>query len=530
MNGKIISIEEILDWYLKIIEIESNRKTIERYIKNGSQKIEVDKLVFDNLIGKILNSIELRNEEKVHFRNVLENFIEVYKCFAQYIESYRTSQKQLNFLLAKDMIIPFFALFSSYVFDKHLIILEQIKPAENKKSFQKFLDWAERNICQQNIKKYLINKHIENVNKDDNTDKLTEIERSITNSLSLKEQTIPKKEHLKKIVQYLEDWKKIPHLNLNNLALFSKLFQAIHKELEKVFNKEETELLIEHYYCLLNFYLKQSTSFDIEETEYRIYDELLNHINPTFINRNFYFDDYFAWIQKVVDRNYVTPYKLIKKSLERNLLYYQLPEKECMKFIEISLPVLYFNKAKTQNKYVGLFKEMISKKKELDKTMQNESINLQSEIFFLYLDIKKDKNLNDKIKCEEIFERLESEFGENDTNPYMCFLKTRYFIFNNNQKEALMYCRKCVELGIRKLGEHFKEAVMTGILLSAKVDSKREYSFFRKTAIKYDSLFFEKLKIPAYDRGGITIDIPEDKSNFEELKSEYNKYFSNKFQ
>ena len=44
------------------------------------------------------------------------------------------------------------------MFDKHLIILRQIKPDETKKSFQKFLDWAGRNICQQDIKKYLTDK------------------------------------------------------------------------------------------------------------------------------------------------------------------------------------------------------------------------------------------------------------------------------------------------------------------------------------------------------------------------------------
>ena len=530
MHAKIISIEEIFDWYLKTIEIKLDRKPVERYIKNGSQKVDGDKLVYDDLIRNILNSVEIKDEEKEHFKNVLENFIEVYKCFTQYIEIHKTSQKQLNFLLAKDMIIPFFALFSSYIFDKHLIILEQLKPDENKKSFQKLLDWAQRNICNQNIKDFLINKHVEDSYKDDNLNRFAD-ERTITNWLSLKEQTTPNKEHLKSLVKYLEDCNKASHLNLYNLTLFSKLFQEVHKKLELIFNKREIELLIEHYYCLLKFYSIKSVSIDIKETEYRIYDEVLNHINPNFINRNNYFDDYFEWIQKVVGRKYISPYKLVKNAFNKNIKYYSVSEKECMEFIELRLPVLYFNKTKNQNLYVKLLSEyMLLKKEELNKTIQKESDNLQMQLFFEHLDIKKEKNHNDKKVCNDIFERLENEFKEDDLNPYICFLKTRYYIFDNNLEEALIYCEKCVNQGIGKLGEHFKEAIMMGILLSAKNNTKTKYNFFRRMAIKYDSLTFGRLKIPAYGRGGTMIDILEDKSSFNELKEQYDEYFLNKFQ
>lgn len=527
MHGKIRSIEEIFDWYLKAIGVVSNRKSIERYKKNGNQKVEESTLVFNDLIEDILESIEIKNEKKEHFRSMLENFIKVYKCFRQYVETYYTSQKQLDFLLAKDMLIPFFALFSSYVFDKYLLILKQIKPDDNKKSFQKFLDWAERNICQQDIKQYLLRKYEEDKSyeKGYNT-----IGKNINNWNDLEKQTTPKKEHLKKIVQYLKDCNKAPHLNLHNLALFSKLFQEIHKELEKKFNKEEIELLIEHYYCLLSFYLKHSSSSNIEETEYRIYTELLNHINPDIINRNHYFDDYFAWPQKVVERDYFTPYKLVQKIFERNGFFYNLSETECMKYIETNLPILYFNKTKHQHEYADLLKEMISQKNHIENPTQSENVKLQLELFSFHLDIEKEKNLDDKMKCNEIFKKLKNEFREDDTNQYICFLKTRYFIFDNNPKEALKYCRKCVELGIGKLGEHFKEAVMTGVLLSAINNSKNEYNYFRGIAIKYDSLLFGRLKIPAYGRSGTRVNIPDDKSNFEELKNYFNQYFCNKFQ
>lgn len=529
MHSKIISIEEIFDWYLKTLEIKLDRKPIQRYIKNENQNVDKDKLAFDNLIQNILDSIELSDEEKVHFGNVLENFIEVYKYFTQYIEIHNTSQKQLNFLLAKDMIIPLFALFSSYVFDKHLIILEQIKPDKNKKSFQKFLDWAERNICQQNIKHYLINKHTEEYYKEDNTNNITDIGRSITNWFSLENQTTPKNEYFNRLVKYLKDCNKATHLDLYNLALFSKLFQEIHKKLENLFDKNQIELLIEHYYLLLKFYQFKLVTTSIEESEYRIYNELLNHINPSFINRDQYFDDYFAWIDKVITREYVLPYELIKKVFNKNGLFYLLPEFECMKYIETSLPVLYFNKTKTQNKYINLFKEMVSREKELNINIQNKSINLQAELFFIHLDNKKQKDYNDKVRCDEIFERLQIEFNENDSNPYICFLKTKFYIFDNNLEESLLYCEKCINLGIGKLGEHFKEAVMIGILLSAKLNKKTNYNFFRRIAIKYDSLFLGRLKIPSYGKNGIMVDIYEDRSSFEKLTMKFDEYFSNKF-
>ncbi|MFV7790913.1 hypothetical protein ACNO6Z_08630 [Aliarcobacter lanthieri] len=529
MHSKIISIEELLDWYLKTLEIKINRKPIQRYIKNGNQDVDKDKLAFDNLIQNILNSIELSNERKVHFKNILENFIEVYKCFTQYIEIHNTSQKQLNFLLAKDMIIPFFALLSSYVFDKHLIILEQIKPDKNKKSFQKFLDWAGRNICQQKMKHYLLNKYEEEDKNRDNPYSTQDIERTLSNWFSLEKQTTPNNKHLNRLVKYLNDCERAPHLNLYNLALFSKLFQEIHKKLENLFDENQIELLIEHYYLLLKFYSIKLVSNDIEETEYKIYSELLNHINTNLINRNHYFDDYFVWIDKVVTGEYFTPYKLIKKVFNKNSLFYLLPELECMKYIEINLPVLYFNKTKTQNEYVNLFEAMVSRKKELNINIKNESINLQTELFFIHLDNKKEKDYNDKVRCDEIFKKLEIEFNINDSNPYICFLKTKFYIFDNNLEESLLYCEKCINLGIGKLGEHFKEIVMIGILLSAKLNKKTNYNFFRRIAIKYDTLFLGKLKIPSYGVQGEIVDIYEDKSSFEKLKREFDKYFSNKF-
>lgn len=531
MHGKIRSIEEVFDWYLKAIDVKLDRKTIERYIKNESQKVEKNIDVFDNLVNNILESIEFQDNSKGHFKCLIENFIEVYKCFTQYVESYHTTQKQLDFLLAKDIVIPFLALFSSYVFNKHLIILRQIKPDESKKSFQKFLNWAGRNICQQDIRKFLKDKYEKELDDEDigKGIDLSSIGRNIYNWINNDTQSLPKEEHFKKLVQYLKDCNKAPHLNLHNLALFSKLFQSIHKELENTFNYKEIELLVEHYFCLLEFYSVSSTSFDIQETEYRIYTELLNHINPNKINRNHYFNDYFVWIQKVVKRDYITPYKLIKRVLERNNLFYNLSETNCMKYIETNLPVLYFNRIKPQNGYVDLLNEMILQRDNIEQPTESASSKLMTKLFFEQLDIKKEKTFDDKIECHEIFKKLESEFKKDDTDQYICFLKTRYFIFDNKPKKALEYCKKCVEQGIGKLGETFKEAVMSGILLSAKNNSKKEYNFFRTTAIKYDSLFFDRLKIPAYGRGGKMVDIPEVKSNFEELKSEYDEYFCNKF-
>ncbi len=529
MYSKIISIEEIFDWYLKTLEIKINRKPIQRYIKNENQSVNKDKLVFDDLIQNILDSIKLCDDKKVDFGNVLENCIEVYKCFTQYMEVHNTSQKQLNFLLTKDMIIPFFALVSSYVFDKHIIILEQIKPDENKKSFQKFLDWAGRNICQQNIKHYLTNKYEEEYKNGDSPYSIQDIERTLYNWFSLEKQTTPNNEHLNRLVRYLNDCNKATHLNLYNLALFSKLFQEIHKKLENLFDKNQIELLIEHYYLLLKFHSIKLLCNDMEETKYRIYNELLNHINPNLINRDHYFNSYFTWIDQVVLKESFTFYKLIKKVFSINGLYYSLSEVESMKYIETNLPVLYFNKTKPQNEYRLLFIEMISRVQELNINTRNESIYLQSKLFFDYLNNKKQKNYNDKVKCIEIFKKLEIEFNENDFNPYICFLKTKYHIFDNNLEESLEYCKKCVNLGIGKLGEHFKEAILIGILLSAKLNSKINYNFFIRIAIKYDSLFFGSLKIPSYGRGGKMVNIDEYKRNFERLSIEFDDYFSNKF-
>lgn len=536
MNSSIKSIEEIFDWCLKTLDIKNEetsnknsiRKSIQRYKKNKSQKIEESNLVFNDFIEDILEIIEVENNQKEYMRNVLDNFIEFYKCFTLYVESYHTTQKQLDFLVAKDILIPFFALYSSLIFGKHLIILKQIKPDLNKKSFLKFLEWAGKNICEQDIKKYISNKF-----KNDSSKNVSDssIDKSIDSWLDLERQIVPRKVKFKKIVQYLNDCKKATHLNLYHLALFSKLLHAIQKKLEGTFTATEIELLIEHYYCLLDFHIIVRSSWDIQDTEFRIYNELLRHIDPRIINRNHYFDDYFVWTEKLIEREYITPHKTIKQFLNRfNDIYYRLSEEECMKYIEINLPVMYFNNCKSQKEYFELTQQFGANidNLEIDRA-KDESQALLVKLFFVYLNIEKEKNINDKLKCNEIFKKLENDFWKDNKNPYICFLKTRYYIFDNNLEKALEYCRKCVELGVGKLGEHFKEAVMTGLLLSAKDDNKKEYNFFRNIGLRNDALFYGRLKVPAYGRGGTCFDVPNNKESFVELQNEYDKYFANTF-
>ena len=133
------------------------------------------------------------------------------------------------------------------------------------------------------------------------------------------------------------------------IIIFSGSFYYFFKIYSKKIKLQFFPRLLTILFCIFLFLFLFNNSFIAANHQNNVDYPRYDTNQPTFSgNRNYYFDDYFAWLPKIVERDYITPYKLIKNLLERNGLYYALPEKVCMRFVEISLPVLYFNKTKTQ--------------------------------------------------------------------------------------------------------------------------------------------------------------------------------------
>ena len=64
---------------------------------------------------------------------------------------------------------------------------------------------------------------------------------------------------------------------------------------------------------------------------------------------------------------------------------------------------------------------MISQKNHIENPTQSENVKLQVELFSFHLDIEKEKNLDDKMKCNEIFKKLKNDLNYYIFNCWYCF-------------------------------------------------------------------------------------------------------------
>jgi hypothetical protein len=91
------------------------------------------------------------------------------------------------------------------------------------------------------------------------------------------------------------------------------------------------------------------------------------------------------------------------------------------------------------------------------------------------------------------------------------------------------YSKKCVENGKGILGEHFKDMITKGLLLSANCKSKRGYNFFYNHAKMINLFKFGMLRVPANSSMYTLVDVPENITDYSKLIEEYNRYFNNQF-
>lgn len=541
----------ILDIIIQGLGVVLPRKDIQRLNKdkiNNPQK--VDKLI-EQMLDETL-SIFFTHEEKAlsaKVKKALCSFLELYTEFTLTYETHKSSQKQLDYLLLKDLFIPLAADMCAVIFKDDILLLKQIKPTTKKLPIPKIFEWVQKCVPYQNeFRKTLEKKHFDKQVWDD-VEKCDD-ESTMRKNLDKWEQgkTIPDIESINILVQYIQpdiidqDDKK----NFRNLFLFARLMQKLYMSLSKKYEQEHIDALVEHFYLLIEFYFhepKFTSSLDLEEFIYKNY---FDHINPNILNRNFYWDDYFLFITNTLYSS-INKKLILKEGMKRNGMLYNMDEERAFKYMKLSLPVNVLNGTEDQSIITLLMSglaKFVEEQKQQSFDMKNPSkwydvllrmsedkakIEYLMIYLFIILQANRNKTLLEQKECLKIFSFLENDLNINDNNPNLFMLKSRYFAYSGEPKKALEYCKKCVENGKGILGEHFTSMITEGLLLSAKCKSKRSYNFFYNHAEMIDLFKFGKLRVPADSRIYTLIDVPENITDYSKLTGEYNRYFKNNF-
>ena len=142
----------ILDTILQGLGILLPRKSIQRLI--NEEKISSEKI--DGLMKQMLDetlSMFFTPQEKVlstKVKKTLLSFFELYTEFTLTYETHKTSQKQLDYLLLKDLFIPLAADMCAVIFKDDILILKKIKPTTENLPIPKIFEWIQKHVPYQN--------------------------------------------------------------------------------------------------------------------------------------------------------------------------------------------------------------------------------------------------------------------------------------------------------------------------------------------------------------------------------------------
>ncbi len=538
------SVGLIFDTISRNLGIVLERKEMKRFREEREIKPEkFNKLTYD-LINKLV--INLYGEEEDRFtsgiKRALNLFVPFYKEFTQSFELYNVSQKQLNYILLKDLFIPLVADISSVLFKNNMDILLETKPNKNDIPIQCLYNWIEKRVCQkEGLKKYLEKKH----DKDDSySGGYDTVSKNINNWLN--NYILPDKVTTDRLVKYIkEDLKDEREREiLNQLFIHAKFLQNSYDSLQNTYSSKYFWMLIEHYYLILDINSTYERMESYGSADLIVTREHFKHINLEFDIASLYLREYGSFMRDILYSE-IKPKELIKEFTGRIGLLYNVNEETAFKFMTIYLPVNIIIGKESQESFSKLFNEFknyASKMEEKDGLNKDnwktdillfqtkiEKINHLKSCLFFNLIPKDIKSNKEKVSCEEMFLMLELVYHQNDSDLHISFLKSRYHAFNNDPKKSLEYCIKSVENDRASAGEHFKYIITEGFLLSAKCKNKRSYNLFYKLA-KINNLLYLDTMLEVPPKGPCSlIEVPEKITDFKRLEDEYNKYFDKCF-
>lgn len=535
----------ILDFIILTLQIKLPRKDIERL----SKEKEVSPEQYDRILCEVIDQIithffKIPTKKSSGIRQALYSFITFYPHFVRHCGGYVISQKLLNYLLMKDLFIPLFADINSALLDEHRLVLLEILPTFKETAQQKLFFYLEKIIQPKDgIEKYLYQKL--NTQEDD-VRSYDSIRHNLDNWIKT-DMNMELGSILQIIDLVFNDIKiSITREHLINLFLCAHMIQEAYDFCKDIYSQEQVQSLWDHLILLIQFYneeqnwllvvpqydpsdlkkVKQVYSeewkswFDPKNMRHiqmlarecfehvqmhslrqHLYKTFLEHIYPTIINRDFYFDSYFVFIQDVLylSPTQMNPKQIIEEGLQCDGILYRLSDETAFKYMPLFLPMSYFNYRlpqkhykNLQNEYLEFGQEYLSKTENLSLKRWKQNLafflgeNVKGRVDYLmrcvYFNMMLNKQFikEDQTIYEEIFSELENKYYVDDENPNICLLKAKFFAFSNTPQKALDYYKKTIMSGKHQIGDKLVEAIAEGMLVAAKCKGKREWNFFEK--------------------------------------------------
>lgn len=544
-SGTFPSRGDILNFIILTSQIRILRKEIERL----SQEKEMSPEQYDKVLCEVIDQImthffKIPTKKFSFIQQALYSFITFYPHFTRHFEAYIISQKLLDYLLIKDLFIPLFADINSTLLDEYRLVLLEILPTFKETAQQKLFFYLEKVIQpKEGIKKYLYQKLD---TQEGDVRSYDTIRHNLDNWINT-DTKIELESIFQVIDLILDDIKiSITREHLINLFICAYMIQKAYDFCKDSYSEEQVQSLLDHLTLLIQFYneernwsfsvpnydpndLKQvmqvylaewkswfnpnnihhvqmleKQCFEHVQMHYppqHLYKTFLEHIDPTIINRDFYFDSYFVFIQDVLylSPSQMNPKQIIEVGLQRNGILYRLSDETAFKYMPLFLPMPYFNYRlpqkhykNLQNEYLEFGQEYLSKTENLSLKRWKQNLaffldeNVKGIVDYLmrcvYFNMMLNKQFikEDQTIYEEIFSELENKYHIDDKDPNICLLKAKFFAFSNNPKEASGYYRKTIMQGKHKIGDKLVQAIAEGMLVAGKCNSQNSFNFFEK--------------------------------------------------
>jgi hypothetical protein len=528
---------DILHTLSKQLEIKQDGKKQERFTKEEKIEAETLNTQINDLVNRILELFYEKPDaqEFIYLQKSLHSFLNFYNEFSLSFESCNASKKQLIFLLWKDFFIPCAAALSSIVFRNTLPLLINLEPSKDKPPMKLLFDWIDRKATnKKSLLQYLVKKHLDDNEYDKGEDT---IRKNVASWIS--GGTTPEIKSIERLVKYISpDLDGITSTQLQNTFIYACLIQDTYQTLSDQYTKQEADMLTKHFFLLSKLFLMQQLHRNPEKLRILIYKGLFSHIDPNILNRDLYWDEYFMFIQYVLHSD-IPPKKLIKKAKRTSDGAYYLDEHTAFKYMPVFLPIYFLLQERDQQKYKELFNDFmlyvkktgegysISDWKQNIQSMDSHHAQVHHVMAAIYAKLlpKQDRTPQDLIEVNSMFQYLQNNLNVTEDDYSICFLKSRYYAFTGNSAKALECCLKSYKSGKQQMGEHAKDLITEGILLSAKCKSKRNFNYFLEQA-KIKKIFkYGMLKIPANTKVYTLIEVSQEKPNFERLIQEYDHYW-----
>lgn len=544
-SGSFPSRGTILDFIILTSQIKLPRKDIERLSKEKEVLSEqYDKILCEAIDQIITYFFKIPSQKSSGIRQALYSFIAFYPHFVRHLGGAKISQTLLDYLLLKDLFIPLFADISSELLNEHRLVLLEILPTFKETAQQKLFFYLEKVIQpKEGIKKYLYQKLD---TQEGDVRSYDTIRHNLDNWINT--DTKIDLESIRQVIDLIFDDIKmsITREHLVNLFICAHIIQKAYDFCKDVYSSEQVQSLFDHLTLLIKFYneernwslimpnydpndikkvmnmyledwkswfdpynaqhvfMLEKQCFDHIQMHYlpqHLYKTFLEHIDPEIINRDFYFDSYFIFIQDVL---YLTPSQMnrkqiIEEGLQRNGILYRLSDETAFKYMPIFLPMPYFNKRlpqkhykNLQNEYLEFGQEYLSKTENLSLKRWKQNLaffldeNVKGIVDYLmhcvYFNMMLNKQFlkEDQTIYGEIFSELENKYHVDDKDPNICLLKAKFFAFSNTPQKALEYYKKTIMSGKHQIGDKVVEAIAEGMLVAGKCKGKREWNFFEK--------------------------------------------------